>query len=471
MRYRLQLFRYITLDILGSATAWFLFNIYRKEVIEKQIFGEYVHFEITPKLVISLFVIPVFWVFIYYINSLYKDIFRRSRLKELGASVWSVFIGVLIIFFAFILDDYVASYKDYYHLFAVLFILQFFLTYFPRLLVTSRTIRKIRKRQISFPTLIVGEGEKALELFNQIEMQSKSFGHRIIGFISTGHNKEKSVEGILPCLGDFLNLKQIIHEQGVQEVLLAIESKESGVVKQIVSELFGLNVEVKAIPSMYDYLAGRVKMTSIIGTPLINVSFELMPIWQQKVKFFLDLTISSLALIILSPLILSLSIIIKITSKGPILYSQERVGRYGKPFQIFKFRSMYVNAEADGPALSSKNDSRITPIGRFLRKTRLDELPNFWNVIKGDMSLVGPRPERQFYIDQIVKKAPYYLHLQKVKPGITSWGQVKYGYAENVDQMVERLKYDLLYLENMSLFVDLKIIIYTVITVFRGRGV
>ncbi|HPN20691.1 MAG TPA: sugar transferase, partial [Tenuifilaceae bacterium] len=188
-------------------------------------------------------------------------------------------------------------------------------------------------------------------------------------------------------------------------------------------------------------------------------------------KQVMDYTFGIIAFIILLPLILALAIIIKLSSKGPILYKQERIGQFGKPFTLLKFRSMYSDAEVKGPALSSKNDPRVTPVGRFMRKTRLDELPNFINVIKGDMSLVGPRPERQFYIDQILKIAPHYIHLQKVKPGITSWGQVKYGYAENVNQMVERLKYDLLYLENMSLIVDFKIIIYTMITVIRGRGV
>ena len=204
--------------------------------------------------------------------------------------------------------------------------------------------------------------------------------------------------------------------------------------------------------------------------PLIAVNPEIMPVWQQSFKRATDIVVSLMAMTVFSWVYMLLAIGVKFSSKGPILYSHERIGRNGKPFRIFKFRSMYTNAEANGPALSSEHDSRITPFGRFLRKSRLDELPQFYNVLIGDMSLVGPRQERQHFIDQIMAKAPHYIHLHKIRPGITSWGQVKYGYAENVEQMVERLKYDILYLENMSLSVDFKILIYTVLTVLRGDG-
>ncbi len=471
MNRKIQVAKYILFDFFGSALAWTLFHYFRKRVIEPQLFGEYYGFEIDSRFIIGLAVIPAFWVFLFYFNGFYRDVLRKSRLKELGSSIWITFSGVLIIFFLLLLDDYIATYKDYYQLFLSLLAFQFTLTYFPRLLITSSTNRKIHTRKLGYPTLIVGDGEKALELYNELENQVKSQGNKIVGYVSTGSRSKESLAGITSHLGDLKLLRSIVLENKVEEVLIALETSDHRHISKVMNGLIGMNIHVKAIPSLYDYLTGRVKMSSIFGAPLMQLSFELMPTWQEKVKKIMDVSISFTAIIILFPVFLILATIIKLTSKGPVFHKQERIGKYGKPFILYKLRSMHLNAEAGGPALSSKNDSRVTPLGRFMRKTRLDEIPNFINVLKGDMSLVGPRPERQFFIDQIVKKAPHYLHLQKVKPGITSWGQVKYGYAENVDQMVERLKYDLLYLENMSLFVDLKIIIYTLITVFKGRGV
>ena len=221
---------------------------------------------------------------------------------------------------------------------------------------------------------------------------------------------------------------------------------------------------------MFDILSGSVKMNSIYGVPLIRVNHEIMPQWQFSVKRFLDITVSIFAIIILLPFLLAIAAAIRFTSNGPVLYSQERIGRHGKPFRIFKFRTMVANAEANGPQLSSTFDNRVTGVGRFLRKTRMDELPQFYNVLKGEMSLVGPRPERRYFIDLIMERAPHYRHLHRVRPGITSWGQVKYGYAENVDQMIQRLKYDVLYIENMSLAMDFKILFYTIAIVLKGSG-
>ncbi|HRP58920.1 MAG TPA: sugar transferase, partial [Vicingus sp.] len=313
--------------------------------------------------------------------------------------------------------------------------------------------------------------QKALDLFLELNGQRYSTGNKIVGFTHVNEaNEIFKLAEYLPHLGNCVDLRNTIEKNNIEEVIIAIESSEHKSLGNIITVLEGLPVIIKIIPDMYDILSGSVKMTSIFGTPLIVITKEIMPTWQQSVKRLIDIFTSLFALILLSPLYLITAIIVKLTSKGPAFFSQERIGIHGKPFMIHKFRSMTEDAEKNGPALSSQKDMRITKFGRFMRKVRLDEIPQFYNVLIGDMSLVGPRPERQFFIDQIVKEAPHYYHLLKVRPGITSWGQVKYGYAENVNQMIERLKYDIIYIENMSLLVDFKILIYTVMIVLKGAG-
>ncbi len=218
-------------------------------------------------------------------------------------------------------------------------------------------------------------------------------------------------------------------------------------------------------------MTSAIHLKDIYGEPFVDLTSPAISESAKNIKRLSDILVSSLILMVFSPVYLCLALMVKINSKGPVIYSQERIGLKQKPFKIYKFRTMVVDAEKDGPQLAEKDDPRITTVGSFLRKYRLDELPQFWNVLKGEMSLVGPRPERQYYIEKIMQEAPYYALVYQVRPGITSWGMVKYGYATNVRQMIERTRYDLLYMSNMSLFVDLKILIYTIKIVFSGRGI
>ncbi len=466
-----QVFKYLFFDFVSLIIAWIVFIYYRNRFSHGGSIIELIPSEPSIKFFIGLILFIFFWLILFSLAGFYNDIFRKSRIKELGNSIGITLVGTFTIFIAVMYKDMVLSSMYYFKLFYTLFIFVFALTYFPRLIITSITIHRIHTRKYGYPTIIIGDGEKALELFNELQAQIKSQGYKIVGYVEVGKTNNNSLSGIIPNLGDIKSIAQIIQTNRVEEVLLALDNTDNKGMLKLINELLSLSVIIKAIPSLYDYLTGRVKMSEIFSAPLFRISFELMAPWQLKVKQFMDYLVATAALIVLFPFILVLCVLIKLTSKGPVLHKQERIGQYGKPFMLYKFRSMYIDAESAGPALSSKTDNRVTSLGRFMRKTRLDEVPNFFNVIKGEMSLVGPRPERQFFVNQIIKIAPHYIHLQKVKPGITSWGQVKYGYAENVDQMVERLKYDLLYIDNMSIIVDLKIIIYTLITVFKGKGV
>ena len=458
--------KYILSDFISASVAWLLFNILRYEVFAidegADSLLDYLQY---PGVLGGQVVIPLFWLVLYYFSGYYNKPFGKSRLTELFSTFITVLIGTVFVFFALLLDDIPRSIDIYYKLFFGMFGLQFFITYIPRLLITQSGMRKIKNREWAMKVLIIGAGGKAVRIAHDLYR----LGYDICGFVSEDERTPVKADRN-QVLGTVEDIPVLMEKENVDEIVLAVESKNNKALLGILYSLYRYKRPIKLLADRCNMLS-KIQLRTIRGIPLVDVTDNNFSPAEQNIKLFLDKVCSVVALLLLSPLFAYIAWRVKKDSPGPVFFRQERIGYLGQPFWMYKFRTMYVNAEENGPSLSSEDDLRVTPFGRIMRKYRLDELPQFWNVLKGDMSLVGPRPERKYFIDEIVKTAPYYYLLHNVRPGITSLGMVKYGYAASVDKMVERMEYDILYYENMSLTLDLTILIYTVKTVITGKGV
>jgi len=467
---RIQYLKLVAADFGAALLAWVLFFLVRKYLLSEGTgyhFGEGVLFYLSG----AALMIALFWTTLYALLGEYRDIFRKSRLTEIIRLARASLLGTVVIFFALLLDDQgVSNYRAYYKTFTAYYLLHFTTTAVLRIWAVSSVQRLVRGGAISFPTLLVGSNQLALSTYRELARTGRHLGLRLVGFTPIGTAIDPELALALPEVGSYQQLPDLIRGGAIEQVVIAIEPSEHLRIQEILTMLEGSPVRISVLPDLYQMLLGSVKVNHLFGTPLIEIKQDLLPVWQRVVKRALDVVGSVLFLLLAWPLYLFTAFMVRSSSPGPIFYRQQRIGKNGVPFAIIKFRSMYVDAEKMGPSLSSDFDPRITPWGRFMRRVRLDEFPQFWNVIKGDMSVVGPRPERQFFIDQIVQFAPHYRHLHRVRPGLTSLGQVKYGYAETVPQMVERLKFDILYIENMSLAMDFRVLLYTLKIIMEGRG-
>ena len=465
----LQRFKYVLGDFLMSNLAWFTYNCVRWHM--GAVTGhEYLVSYLKSNMVLAgQIFFPMLMMVVYAFSGYYNNVCRKSRIQELLTTAASSVINTLLIFFLALINDVVGVRGSDYEMIFILWALLFGFVYIMRAIITNSASNSIKSRKWTFPALIIGSGSAAVAFVNKLNSMRRSSGYDIRGYVNIPG--ENPVKGNPLPIYELDELKEVCDKEGIWELIVVPTRDDPHRNMDALNKLFGLGLPIMISPERFNMMQSQVRISDFYGEPLVNISRSSMSDSAKNLKRAIDVIVSLAALIVLLPLFAVVACIIKATSPGPVFYLQERIGLHNKPFNIIKFRSMVQDAEASGrPQLSSDDDPRITPFGRFMRKYRIDELPQFWNVLKGEMAIVGPRPERKYYIDQITKRVPSYALLHQVRPGITSMGMVKFGYAKNVDEMVERVKYDLMYLDNMSLLNDLKILIYTIRIVFTGRG-
>ena len=424
--YRRQQLTYIMVDAVSALLVWFCFLLFRWLVYDGKLFG--VDTVLIPAFSFypPLFLYPLGCLVVYYLSGYYLRPIRKRYSKELATTaVTSLIIGMGA-FFLIIIDDPVTNYHRYLVSLIVLVGLQFVGCYVPRLVVTYLSRRHYPEKYRCFTIHSVAEVEDFKRL----------------------HAKEPQDEVIIDLNGN-------TNERDIYT---------------IISQVYPLNVEICVVPRLYDMLTGAASIQDVGDVPLVRITEHKMSDCGLCVKRACDVVMALVSMIVLSPVYLIVALSVRCSSKGPVIYKQERIGLHGKPFMILKFRTMTDHAEQDIPCLSSDNDPRITRLGHILRKYRIDELPQMWNVLRGDMSVVGPRPERRFFINQIEQVAPYYCLIYRIRPGLTSWGPVKVGYTDTMDKMVRRLNYDIVYMENMSIQLDMKILFFTIGVILDGKG-